>query len=176
MPITRKAPGPTARARKKKRAQLVSQERHEKGLVRVRDRRCRFPHCGCQKRGANPLKAFLTVSHDFHKGMGGDPTGSVSIAALMVALCKWRHQDAPVSRHAGTLRTRYLTPDQNDGPIAFEVDLSAVYPIGPYRRGDAWFEVARETFGTHGSEPPWLLEQLTPEQEEVLLWLARMEW
>lgn len=171
----RKPPGPTAKARRRKRRSLSADERREKQKVRDRDRVCRFPRCGCSK-SRDPLKRVLTVSHDFHKGMGGDPTGGVSIAPLMVALCKWRHQDAPVSRHAKTLRSVYLTPDQNDGPLAWEVDLGAVYP-GQYRLG-TWFEVGREDYVEGGSGElrlfgPWG-GNLTDEQERVLNELAEM--
>lgn len=115
------------------------------------------------------MKCIPTVSHDFHKGMGGDPTGKVSIAALMILLCKWRHQDAPVSRHAGTMQTRYLTPDNNDGPVAFLVDLHALYP-DLHTKSGIWFEVARESEVGVIDE-----DKLTYEQAEVLRDLAEMK-
>lgn len=168
----RKPKGPTARARAKKSRQVVIGERVEKQKVRLRDGTCRFPKCGCKgPRYVSPLKRVPTVSHDFHKGMGGDPQGKVSIAALMVLLCKWRHQDAPVSRHAGTMQTKYLTPDQNDGPLAWLVDLGALYPA-QYPKG-SWFEVARETY-VEGGSGELRLEKLTEEQAQVLDDLAEM--
>lgn len=162
----KKKKGPTALARQRKRVKLTAAEIAEKDVVRERDKRCRFPKCGC-KRFDFGMKCWPTVSHDMHKGMGGDPQGKVSIACLMILLCKWRHQDAPVSRHAMTMRTRYLTPDQNDGPVAFEVDLWAVRP-GMYQQRGVWFEVARES-------DVGLLMPLTEEQEHVLDELAEME-
>lgn len=166
-PLRRKPPGPTAKKRARKKRKLSSDERQQKELVRLRDKHCRFPRCGCLwNRRTDPMKRVLTVSHDFHKGMGGDPTGGVSIASLMIALCKWRHQDGRVSRHAGTMKTQYLTPDNNDGPVAFLVDLFALYP-GLYTEKGIWFEVARET-------ERGVVGQLTAEQDQVLLDLAEM--
>lgn len=172
-PWERKPKGPTARARAKKSRRLSIAERVEKEKVRLRDRHCRFPRCGClTSRTVSALKRVPTVSHDFHKGMGGDPTGAVSIASLMVLLCKWRHQDAPVSRHAGTMQTRYLTPDNNDGPLAFLVDLHAVYP-GLYAHAGVWFEVGHEHY-VEGGSGELRLAPLTVEQENVLADLAEM--
>ena len=119
------------------------------------------------------MKRILTVSHDFHKGMGGDPNGRVSIPSLMLLLCKWRHQDAPVSMHNKTLRTVYLTPDHNEGPIAFEIDLHALDPDINTEPG-TWFEVARETYPEGGSGA-LRLERLTVVQEHILDELARMQ-
>jgi len=158
------------KARARRRRKLAVAERGEKAKVRIRDKVCRFPRCGCQLQRTNAFKAIPTVSHDFHKKMGGNPTGAVSIAALMILLCKWRHQDGPVSRHAGTMRTRYLTPDQNDGPLAFLVDLHALRHAnddGRQLTKGTWFEVARES-------EPGVLEELTFEQNGILGQLAEM--
>jgi hypothetical protein len=141
----KKKKGPTALARAKRHRALTAQEQAAKATVRDRDRVCRFPLCGCRASGdVNPMKRVLTVSHDQHKGMGGNPDGERSQPEFLLLLCKWRHQDAPVSRHAGTLRTRYLSDAKNNGPLAFEVDLWAAYP-GLYSLRGAWREVARET-------------------------------
>lgn len=164
----RKPKGPTAIARSKRARTLREAEGVEKATVRRRDKHCRFPRCGCRSSwGLDAMKRVPTVSHDFHKGMGGDPTGGVSIAPLMILLCKWRHQDAPVSRHAGTMQTRYLTPDNNDGPVEFLVDLFAVYP-GRYERKGMWFIVATEV-------ERGVLGELTVEQRDVLHDLTGME-
>lgn len=160
----------TRRARRRRRNDL--KERAEKHTVRNRDGHCRFPRCGCQRPRADPMKALLTVSHDFHKGMGSDPTGEVSIAALMIAFCKWRHQDAPVSRHAGTLRTRYLTPDHNVGPVAFDIDLRALNPGQFMGKDPIWFEVAKERYKASGEGVE--LDDLTEEQVAILDELAEM--
>jgi hypothetical protein len=169
----RKQPGVRAQARKAKHRTAAADERAAKREVRERDRRCRFPRCGCDDPHAHWMKRILTVSHDFHKGMGGDPSGAVSIPPLMLLLCKWRHQDAPVSRDRKTLRTRYLTPDQNEGPIAFEIDLHALDP-DRYTEPGTWFEVARETY-VEGGSGELRLEPLSHAQEEVLDELAEMQ-
>lgn len=164
----KKKAGPTARARKAKSRKLVISERVNKEKVRLRDKVCRFPLCGCKGSGhVSAMKRVPTVSHDRHKGMGGDPTGEASQPELMLLLCKWRHQDAPVSRHAGTMKTTYRTDAKNDGPLIFAVDLFAVYP-GLYAKPGAWLEVARES-------EPGVLEPLTLDGEQVLNDLAEMK-
>lgn len=152
--------------RGRRKRNLTALERANKALVRDRDGRCRFPFCGCRRRGIG-MKGVLTVSHDRHKGQGGDPTGDRSQPELMILLCKWRHQDGPVSRHAGTMRTRYLSPEKNRGPVAFAVDMAAVYP-GLYPEPGIWFEVAREI-------ERGVLGALNAEQLRVLDDLAEME-
>ncbi len=166
--IKRKPKGPTARARAAKSRKLVIAERVNKEKVRLRDRQCRFPMCGCKnlRIPCSVLKRVPTVSHDEHKGMGGDPTGERSQPHRMLLLCKWRHQDAPVSRHAGTIETVYLTEKGNDGPLEWRIDLGAVYP-GQYRR-HVWFVLAREI-------EPGVVGALTPQQCDVLDTLAEME-
>lgn len=167
--------------RAKRRRELTTEERAEKDVVRERDRHCRFPLCGCQEPG-HGLKSIPTVSHDIHKGMGGDPSGKVSIASLMILLCKWRHQDGHVSRHAGTLQTRSLTPDGNDGPLAWLVDMTAVRPGFYEQKRGVWFEVAREQYvepwtaagSPPGTRPPIELAPLTDEQRSILEELAEM--
>lgn len=165
--MTKKKAGPTARARKAKSRKLTIGERVNKEKVRLRDDVCRFPLCGCKQGHGHAMKRVPTVSHDRHKGMGGDPTGEASRPELMLLLCKWRHQDAPVSRHAGTMKTTYRTELKNDGPLIFAVDLFAVYP-GLYSRPGAWLEVARES-------EPGVLEPLTLDGEQVLNDLAEMK-
>jgi hypothetical protein len=122
----RKPKGPTARARASRARKLRTEEAANKQEAKRRDgERCRFPLCGCGQPG-HGMKSILTSSHDMHKGMGGDPTGVLSLPEFLITLCKWRHQDAPISRHAGNLRTRYLTPDNNNGPVAWDVKLEAL--------------------------------------------------
>lgn len=101
---------------------LETKEKNEKAAVRRRDRTCRFPLCGCKRAGYR-----LEASHDFHKGNNSNARKeAVSIASLMILLCFPRHQDSAISRHKRTLRTRYLTPDHNDGPVAWEADLETL--------------------------------------------------
>lgn len=164
-------------ARAKKARVLSTNERAAKQEVRDRDRNCRFPLCRCRDlwkyaTGKALVNFMPTVSHDFHKGMGGDPTGAVSIPSLMVLLCMWRHQNAPVSRHAGTLKSRYLTPDSYDGPVAWLVDLKALYP-GMYS-APVWVEVGREHY-VEGGSGVLRLEPLTLDQETWLKELGEMD-
>lgn len=160
--------GAISKARARRRRQLDEDERKHKAFVRdVRDKQCRFPLCGCRREGMG-FKAVLTVSHDEHKGMGGDKTGERSQAWNLLLLCKWRHQDAPVSRDRKTMRTRYLGDSGNNGPIAFDVDLAAVYPGLYGGRSGVWMEVARE-------RACGMLDDLTGEQLIVLTDLAEME-
>lgn len=151
-------PKPSHTARKvteaRRRQSRKYAEDKAKGLVRRRDKhRCRFPLCGCGTLGLR-----LEVSHIKHKGHGGNPAGDRSVPEEMILLCVHRHQHGAVSRHHGTLRTRYLTAAKAKGPIAWDVKL-------PGR--SRWWEVARES-AVQVLEPP------TDEQREVLLWLSSM--
>jgi hypothetical protein len=157
---------------------LAREERGHKDEARIRDKfRCRFPLCGCQRWLDRPMKKVLTVSHDKHKGMGGDPTGERSRPPGLVTLCKWRHQDGKISRQAGNLRAVALTDRGNDGPIAWEIDLTALKGVdarwfgpspGPVLGDSPWIEVARE-------RDVQQLEPLLPWQRAVLEKLAEME-
>lgn len=161
-------PSRTARkiAQKQKRTTLQTRERNEKAKVRRRDRFCRFPLCGCRRLGL-ALDARPEVSHQQHKGMGGNPTGDRSVAEEMILMCFHRHQDGIISRHKGTLRARYLTPNKANGPIAWDIDVS----MGewPPSVRPKWREVARET-----AVQQW--EPFTPKQLEQLEYLALMKW
>lgn len=164
---------PSATKRKitklKGRRELKTREDTNKGRVRRRDRFCRFPLCGCRKLGLK-LDARQEVSHQKHKGMGGDPTGDRSLPELMLYLCKHRHQDGAVSIHKGTLRARPLTAAGTNGPIAWDVDSETLFP-GLYRnivKEARWFEAARETKVQQ-------LEPLSAKQQIVLERLGEME-
>lgn len=80
------------------------------------------------------MKAMQTVSHDKHKGMGGNPAGDRSAPELMLLLCKWRHQDAPISRDRETLLTKYLSDEKNDGPIQWLIDTDELGRLAPSLR------------------------------------------
>lgn len=134
-------------------------ERAEKAKVRRRDRICRFPLCGCGR-----LKLRLEVSHEVHKGMGSKD--GVSSAPGMVLLCSHRHQHGAVSRHAGTLRARFLTGQGYDGPVAWDIDLRALR--GLPGQSQEWVEVARET-------APGRVGVLSERQSGLLRLLAEME-
>jgi len=162
-------PKPSRTASKKRKCdQRMSRslvEQKNKRSARARDKfKCRFPWCGCARIKLS-IDARLEVSHDVHKGMGGNPSGDRSTTAGLITLCRHRHQDGRVSRHKGTLRTRYLTHRGNDGPVAWEVDLDA---FSEPSMGARWFEVARE-------KAVQTLEPLTQQQEHVLRALAEMD-
>lgn len=155
------------------RQKRAKDERDNKAEVRRRDKHCRFPLCGCRKLGLR-LEARQEVSHDTHKGMGGNPAGDRSAPERMIFLCLHRHQDGAISRHKGTLRTRYLTDRGNAGPVAwqvrrvalFEPEVLAVVDAADLPRGE-WVEVAREVSrGQVGELAPW--------QRAVLDVLAQM--
>lgn len=74
------------------------EEDRAKAEVRRRDKGCRFPGCGCRR-----LRLSLEVSHNEHKGMGGNPSGDRSTPELMMQLCRERHQTNPVSVHSGRI-------------------------------------------------------------------------
>ncbi len=148
------------------RRKRAKKEKDAKAETRKRDKRCRFPRCGCQKLGV-AIKAFPEVSHSRHKGMGGNPSGDRSTTAELLLLCKHRHQDGAISRHKGTLRAIPLTPIGYDGPIAWQVDVNRLREDFSAHPQD-WREVAREDAGRQ-------LLPLTPEQIEILDTLAEME-
>jgi hypothetical protein len=172
-------PKPSRTARIKAEAKADRELKHDedkaKAAVRRRDRVCRFPLCGCRKLGL-VLKAFAEVSHAKHKGMGGNPSGDRSITGLMVLLCRHRHQDGAVSRHAGTLRAVYLTAAGFDGPVAWRVEQGAFFKLWQFPPdvltteddGRLWVEVAREV-------RPGKLETLLEWQAATLAHLAEME-
>lgn len=114
----------TKKLRAKRTRRLKRDERSEKGKVRDRDKHCRFPRCGCGRVGG--MKAVPTVSHLKHKGMGGNPKGERSTTVGMIELCKWRHQDARISRDKGTLRYVPLTDAGCDGPVCWQIDVTAL--------------------------------------------------
>lgn len=130
---------------KKTRKARVKHERDAKAEVRRRDKFCRFPLCGC-RRAQLAVEARTEVSHARHKGMGGNPAGDRSTAGQMVLLCLHRHQYGIVSRHAGTLRARYLTRRGFDGPIAWEAHRQTLRHLKLLSgaRPQEWIELARE--------------------------------
>lgn len=136
-------------------------ENTNKDKVRHRDhRRCRFPQCGCRRRGWR-----LEVSHDRHKGIGGNPKGDRSETPGLILMCLPRHQTSRFSRHAMTIRNVYLTDAGNDGPIAWQIKRSELVAALEERLererdararemlqglkllglGDEWLELARES-------------------------------
>ena len=123
-------------------------------MQEVREREdytCRFPH-GCGD--------VIEVSHQKHRGMGGDPTGECSDPRIMVAVCGVIHRTGKIALDQKNLRWVPLTDDGANGPIEWQVKLGAV----PGFVGDAddWIRVAVE------SAPGWL-EPAPLEVHRVLL-------
>lgn len=123
-------------------------------MQEVREREdytCRFPHaCG------EPCE----VSHQRHRGMGGDPTGECSDPRIMIGVCGVIHRTGRIALDKKNLRWVALTDAGANGPIEWQVKLGAV----PGFVGDAddWIRVAVE------SAPGWL-EPAPLEVHRVLL-------
>lgn len=156
-------PSRTARkaAERQTKKDRKAHEDREKKKVRLRDKGCRFPLCGCKKLGRR-----LEVSHHVHKGSGGNPSGDRSMADIMVQLCVDRHQFSNVSIHKGTLRPVFLTAENFNGPIAWEVDVSAMFSVGV--QPDTFVEVGRES-----RRGVW--DEFTPSQRVVLMALTALD-
>jgi hypothetical protein len=148
-------------ARGLQREKRDAREGTHKTAVRRRDRYCRFPLCGCRR-----FHLALHVSHQTHKGMGGNPREDRSTPDRMMLLCSARHKENSVSIDRGTLRWRALTKDGAAGPVAWEVQHHERWAGSPWRQ--KWVEVARET-AVQSIEPPvaW--------QFAILQQLAKME-
>ena len=146
----------------KRRLETKGDEEKEKREVRLRDKYCRFPLCGCRR-----MNLARAVAHDRHKGMGGNPACDRSKAAEMILLCSARHRENVIAWDRGTIRILPLTSLRYAGPCAFVIDLPA--SIAAMREGrKRWIEVGRET-ALHVFEP------FTPEQERILKALAEMD-
>lgn len=141
-----------------------------KRAVRRRDKRCRFPLCGCKRFGL-----ALHVSHSRHKGMGGNPKGDRSQPELMVLVCSARHRENRIAIDRGTVRWRALTAAGADGPIAWDIDAEALQPLGRLPSPEwskvfltqGWYEVGRELW-------PGRLAPIDSVQARVLAELAKM--
>ena len=96
-------------------------------MQEVREREdytCRFPHaCG------EPCE----VSHQRHRGMGGDPTGECSDPRIMIGVCGVIHRTGRIALDKKNLRWVALTDAGADGPIEWQVKLGSV----PGFAGDA---------------------------------------
>mgnify|MGYP000538321057 CR=1 FL=1 len=151
------------RSLKRKRKQA---ETAEMQAVRERDKVCRFPLCGCQRLG------FKTeVSHDRHRGLGGNPSGDRTTTQSMVLLCHWRHQAGRVSRHAGTLRAIPVDAALGyDGPVIWQVHPDGLpepeWRAHVIRNNEGWLTVALEIAPGHIARSyPWQLLILKRLQE-----------
>jgi hypothetical protein len=89
--------GKTSRvAKRQDKAKQAIAVKKKKADVRRRDRKCRFPICGCAK-----LKIQPHVSHSKHAGMGGNPAGDRSAPELMIYVCACRHRENRISIDKG---------------------------------------------------------------------------
>lgn len=156
--------GVTSRVeRRTKRAGEKTAEEKNKKKVRLRDKRCRFPLCGCKR-----LKIMAHVSHQRHKGSGGNPAGDRSQPSGMIYVCACRHRENVISIDRGTLRWRELEKGKGaDGYIAWDIRRDEL--PSHLREGRAeWVEIAREWRGGE-------LMPLAGHQLAILQWLAKME-
>ena len=108
-------------ARRLKRVAQKARETAEMRAVRRRDRRCRFPLCGCAKFGLP-----LDCSHQQHRGSGGNPRGDRTDRRTTVLVCRHRHRIGRVSLDKGTLRWKASTKAGADGPIAWWGDCKVL--------------------------------------------------
>lgn len=139
---------------------IENEEERKKREVRLRDKYCRFPLCGCRKFGLAPH-----VSHSKHKGAGGNPTGDRSAPELMVLVDAARHRENRMSIDRGNVRWDGLTKNGSNGPIRWWVNVAAM--TNPHAE-PRWVEVAREI-------APHVYEPFTPKQRAILEELAKME-
>jgi hypothetical protein len=113
-PQWKPAKGSSLIARKDRRRDVEAYEDAEKRKVRVRDRRCRWPHCeNCRR-----YEPRLEHPHVVAKGMGGDH-GERSSADQMILLDWLTHQSGPTSLEQHGRRIEPLTPLGTDGPCEF---------------------------------------------------------
>lgn len=163
-----KKKGAAKAERRARRAKAKASEKENKDTVRERDRRCRFPFCGCKRFGL-----AKHVAHLQHKGMGGNPAMNRSGDAGMILVCSARHRENKFSMDQGTIEPRALSTDGMNGPVSWHVrvaDLPEKYrPAGwDETVSDPWFEVARERgIGTY--------ETVTSEQRAILAYLSSMD-
>lgn len=169
------ARGTAKRERRERKATVDKKERDAKGAVRKRDKFCRFPLCGCRKH-----KRVMHVSHQEHKGIGGNPAGDRSTTKTMILLCADRHNGSRVAIHAHTIEwtARNLLLGANAGIVWWmsieeasrHIELPAVVGAAVIRSGFAtdWIRIAVE-------ERPGTLSPLVPWQRELLDKLAKMD-
>lgn len=150
-----KAGGSAKVARGLKRLARKTKEDAIMRRVRVRDKYCRFPLCGCGK-----FKLRLDVAHSEHRGMGGNPSLDCTKTESMVLVCAARHRENQIALDRGTARWKPLSDLGADGCIAWEIEVT----IGGQT---SWMEVARET---RPHEFGWL----TDVQRETLSILREM--
>lgn len=159
--------GTTSRVAKRQgKAKQVIAVKKKKADVRKRDKRCRFPLCGCAK-----LKILPHVSHQKHAGMGGNPAGDRSAPELMIYICACRHRENRISIDKGTLRWSELENGRGAaGPVSWWIRTSEVPTKLLYRRRvwTDWTLLWTETEIGKGIPP-------NGRALKILQWLASME-
>lgn len=105
--IPKPAKGSTTALRRRKARQVKSYERAVMNQARERDGNC------CRYCGKHPGE----VAHMSHRGMGGNPSGSRTVAPKLLVLCKWHH----VMYDAAQLVIDPLTSDGANGPLRFQL-------------------------------------------------------
>ena len=150
-----------------KRQERDAKEEKNKREVRRRDKRCRFPLCGCHR-----FKLALHVAHLAHKGMGGDPDGERSLPPYMIQVCIARHREHHFSLDKKTIKCEPLTNLGTNGPVRWWVrrdDLVDAFGVAAGRgRVSKWLELAVEW-------RPGQLESLSAWQHQALTLLAEMQ-
>lgn len=103
------------------------------------------------------MRFTLEVSHQRHKGMGGNPEGDRSIAELMMLLCAWRHRSGRWAVDRGNVKWEARTERGADGPVAWYLATAK-----------GWELIALES-------AVQVLEPLQRHQKAALRGLAEME-
>ena len=144
--LKRKPKGPTARRRAAKRRRLDKAELVEMNHVRERDGHCRFLFCPCRIYGAMPQ-----VSHQKHRGMGGNPSLDRTDRRTMLLLCPWRHTGSRLSNDQRGISWVPISPDKGaEGPVIWILDTAALpnddahFWIRRMARGDGTVIIAAE--------------------------------
>ena len=115
LPIPKGAKGQSYIDARERRKAIADAEEAEKQKVRLRDRRCRWPHCANCKR----YQPRLECAHLDPKGMGGDPTALRTTSAGMMLLDFLTHQSGPSSLEQHGKKIEPLTAAGTDGPCSF---------------------------------------------------------
>ncbi len=137
--------------------------------ARDRDGSCRFPLCGCRRH-----RFVLHVSHQKHRGMGGNPSFDRSDPALLMLLCAPRHRFNLFSVDKGNIEWRPLTDKGANGPVSWWADADC---LRHYLGLDQWAGLCDETRMVQIAREvsPGVLVEPTPLQRATLLALAEMQ-
>ena len=96
---------------RERRADRTAHEQREMQAALKRDGRvCRFPHCEFRAK-----KLPIDPAHHVHRGMGGDPKGTRTTRATVIALCRSHHGLWDADR----IDIEPLTAAHFDGPASF---------------------------------------------------------